>query len=70
MISKTFHFWLLLLSALFISYHLISVAFRLLQVYFFGLFLIVLVPVVYALLKYLLAVGSAPGRPEKLKSRN
>jgi hypothetical protein len=70
MLSKSFHFWLLLFCSLFIAFLVISFAFQNMEVLFFGLFLAVLTPVIYTLLKYLFAVGSAASRPEKLKSRN
>lgn len=70
MIGKIFHFWLLLVCALFISTLVISLALEIKKTIFFLLVLAVLTPVIYTLLKYLVSAGNVMGRTEKLKNRD
>jgi hypothetical protein len=70
MAQKNFHFWILLFASLFLAALIISFALKIVTALLFLLFILVITPIIYGLLKSLLASDKLTSRSEKLKRRD
>jgi hypothetical protein len=70
MTKQSIHFWILLVASLFLATLIISFALKIVKAIFFLLLLLVLTPLIFGLLKSLMASDKLADRSEKLKKRD
>jgi hypothetical protein len=69
MTKKSIHFWILSIASLLLASLIISFAFKIVKAILFLLALLVLTPLIYGLLKSLLASQMLSRRSDKMKRR-
>jgi hypothetical protein len=70
MTKQSFHFWILFVASLFLATLIISFALKIVKAIFFLLLLLVLTPLIFGILKSLMASDKLADRSEKLKRRD
>jgi hypothetical protein len=70
MTKQSFHFWILFVASLFLTTLIISFALKIVKAIFFLLLLLVLTPLIFGILKSLMASDKLADRSEKLKRRD
>ena len=70
MTKKSIHFWILLVASLLLASLVITFAFKIVKAVLFLLALLVLTPLIYGILKSLLASDRLTRRSDKMKRRD
>ena len=70
MTKKSLHFWVLLVASILLAILVLSLALKIVKLVFILLLMLVLTPVIYGILKSLIASDKLANRSEKLKRRD
>jgi hypothetical protein len=70
MTKKSLHFWVLLVASILLATLILSLALKIVKLVFILLLMLVLTPVIYGILKSLIASDKLANRSEKLKRRD